>query len=93
LFLPLARANHTFQNYLSIDDLLNTAETYKINSSENKNLKVVHFADSVRDIPLIHPFYKLYIEILTKKTRGANTFGKEFANHSHRNKYTWIVII
>lgn len=35
-FLPLASANHAFHDYSSIDYLLNAAEAYKVDPSENK---------------------------------------------------------
>jgi hypothetical protein len=58
-FLLLAFADYAFRDHLSIDDLLNVVEAYKVDCSENTILAVVYFVDSVRDVPLIRLFNKL----------------------------------
>lgn len=87
-FLLLASADHAFRDYSSIDDLLDAAEAYEVNSSVNKIFEVIYFADSVRDVPLIRPFNELLIEKSTGKARGVDAFGKEFANLGYRSGYT-----
>jgi carbonic anhydrase len=87
-FLPLASADRAFRDYSSIEEILNATEAYGVDCSENKILEVIHFADSVRDVPLIRPFGELQIDKCTGKARGADAFGKEFANLGHRSGYT-----
>jgi carbonic anhydrase len=87
-FLLLALADYAFRDYSSIDDILNAAEAYKTDYSDNKILEVIHFADSVRDVPLICPSSELQTDKCTGKARGADAFGKVFAKLGHRSGYT-----
>lgn len=43
-FLLLALAEYAFRDYFSINEILNAAEEYKTNCSENKNFEIIHFA-------------------------------------------------
>lgn len=58
-FLLLASADCAFRDYSSTLKILNVAEAYEINPIENKILEVIHFADSVRDVPLFRPYSEL----------------------------------
>ncbi|KAJ5215212.1 uncharacterized protein N7498_001619 [Penicillium cinerascens] len=92
-FLPLASADYAFRDYSSAHKILDAAEAYNIDPLENNILEVIHFEDSIRDVPLFRPLSELQVTKSTGRSRGADVFRKEFASLGHRSGYTRNVTI
>ncbi|KAJ5630267.1 uncharacterized protein N7484_010367 [Penicillium longicatenatum] len=88
-FLPMASADNAFRDYASVGDILDRADAYtKAIPSGNKILEVIHFTESVHEIPVFRQYRELHVEKYTDKARGADAFGKALVELGHRSGYT-----
>ncbi|OJJ98557.1 hypothetical protein ASPACDRAFT_31552 [Aspergillus aculeatus ATCC 16872] len=86
-FLPLASADRAFRDFESVSEILALAESIQSGDSE-KILATIDFTPEVLDTPVFRPFNEQEIQKSTRRSRGADSFGKDFAELGNRAGYT-----
>jgi hypothetical protein len=90
-FLSMASADGVFREFSSVDELLDAVETVAAATGpkerDNELLSTVYFNEELLEVPLLRPYTELLIEDTSGKARGADSFGKEFANLGYRSGY------
>ncbi|KAI9035642.1 uncharacterized protein KD926_003153 [Aspergillus affinis] len=87
--LPLFSGDRAFLQYNSCSEILDTVDSIKLTdlaTQDNHIILVIRFRNEILDIPIFRPFNELDCGRSTGKARGADAFGKEFADLGHRNK-------
>ncbi|KAB8070465.1 hypothetical protein BDV29DRAFT_197996 [Aspergillus leporis] len=85
-FLPMAVADGAFCEYKSVDEILDAAE-FAEGEPEEKIVAKLIFKPEILDTPVFRPYNEQSIGDSTGRSRGADSFGKEFAELGHRAGY------
>ncbi|EAW17144.1 uncharacterized protein NFIA_005060 [Aspergillus fischeri NRRL 181] len=86
-FIPMASADKAFCDYESAQDILDAVESIEC-GPEEKVIATIEFKPEVLDVPVFRPYDEQDIKLSTGRSRGADAFGKEFAELGHRSGYT-----
>uniref|UniRef100_A0A093VU63 Virulence plasmid integrase pGP8-D n=1 Tax=Talaromyces marneffei PM1 TaxID=1077442 RepID=A0A093VU63_TALMA len=91
-FLALASADGVFENYPSVDDILDKVDQAEKDypgghPNDSHVLFKFHMREDIAEIPILRPVSELKIEDATGRGRGADAFNKQFAELGHRAGY------
>ncbi|GBF62519.1 hypothetical protein TMEN_5065 [Trichophyton mentagrophytes] len=87
-FLPMAFSDGAIRDYLSIEDLLDDAD---IGLPDNTDIHPITFNETVSELPLFRPYTEIMADKSTGRSRGADSFGKQFAEAGHRANFEFNV--
>lgn len=87
-FLPMAFSDGAIRDYLSIEDLLDDAD---IGLPDNTDIHPISFNETVSELPLFRPYTEIMADKSTGRSRGADSFGKQFAEAGHRANFEFNV--
>ena len=89
--LPLFSGDRAFLQYNSCSEILDAVDSIKLTdlaTRDNHIISVIHFRNDILNIPIFRPFDELDCEHSTGRAKGADAFGKEFADLGHRSGHS-----
>ncbi|KAM5479793.1 hypothetical protein MaudMau93_007756 [Microsporum audouinii] len=83
-FLPMAFSDGAIRDYTSIEELLDEVD---LGLPDNTDIYPILFNENMSEVPLFRPYTETMAKNSTGKSRGADSFGKQFAAAGHRANF------
>ncbi|EGE03442.1 carbonic anhydrase [Trichophyton equinum CBS 127.97] len=84
----MAFSDGAIRDYISIEDLLDDAD---LGLPDDTDIHPIPFNETVSELPLFRPYTEVMAKNSTGKSRGASSFGQQFAEAGHRANFEFNV--
>ncbi|QVM10690.1 hypothetical protein D8B26_005343 [Coccidioides posadasii str. Silveira] len=87
-FLSMASGDNAFRDFAAVDELMDAVEQLAAKPKQEDTLFTIHFKEHIKGTPVFRQYGDLTLSKAPAKSRGADAFGKEFADLGRRSNYT-----